>query len=449
MTPEGGTVRLEGVRPVRAWHAAVRRLAGFAGQHAVSTAVNMGFTFAQLLVLARILPLDRYAEIVFLTATGFYVQPISQVIGRANFLVLRAGRVAGRADGRPDFRLVLAGQATVVLFAALAVPSALAPINSARWVGDVLFLFLSLSFNVWAFDLQSTAWALDRALAFIRLTLLQRSAHFVALALMWWTGNFLIFAGFASLATAVAIAVVLRLFTRAGLFARTDRIAWKPYLALTRTSILATLVDFVVLNAPYAIVGARFGIGPTLIAFDCTMKLARITMAGARTLAEIALPRHSRLVALDQSEAAHRLYVGVCLLGLCGAAVPALALLIDGRLIFSALLGSNNVVPTSAAIPAAAIVLISGLYQSVIFFLGYMDRAELVQRLVLAGLATLGALALALWTLPLDIPGTLGAFALGFLAVTIVATDFANHRSRTVGTVRKGLFATAAKVVGF
>lgn len=434
-----------GLTPRAVWAA----LTGFGPLHAAGTALNMGFTLAQLLVLARVLPIERYAEIVFLTAAGLYGQPISQAVGRANFLVLRAGRVTGAIDDRPDLRIVLGGQAAALLIAALAVPCALAPFGSERWLGDALFLALALSFNVWAFDLQSAAWALDRALPFVRLALAQRAAHFAALALAWWSGSFMAFAGPAALATALAIAMALRMLVRAGLFARTERTVWRRYVNLLRTSGLATLVDLTVLSAPYALVGARFGIGPTLVAFDCTMKLVRITMAGARTLAEIALPRHSRLVALDRGAGAgaRRLYLGVCALSLAGAAVPALALLIDGRLIFAALLGSDGVVPAAAAVPAAGIVLVSGLYQSVVFFLSYGDRPDVVGWLVAAGAAALGGLALALWALPPSVPATLTAFGIGFLAVTVAAARL-SRRPSIAAAAATGLRDQASEVVG-
>lgn len=430
-TPLPGTVRGLAPRLAALRGAGLRGLTGFGALHVANTALNMGFTLAQLLVLARILPLGHYAEIVFLTAIGFYFQPINQAIGRANFLVLRGGAVTANGPeaqaAGPDLRVLLGGQACVLVLAALAIPCALAPPGSGRWAGDALFLFLCLSINFWAFDLQSTAWSIDRGLAFVRISLLQRTVHVGALALAWWTGSFPAFVGLAAFTSVVGMAVVLRLFARAGLFASAGAPDWRRYGGVLRTSILSTLVDFAVLNAPYALIAGRFGIGPTLIAFDCTMKMARITMAGARTLAEIALPRHSRLVAQARRAEARRLYTGVCLLSAAAAAVPALVVLTDGPRVFSLLLGSSDVVPAAAALPAALIVLTAGLYQPVMFFLSYGGRQDLIQALTILGFAILLAFAAALYALPPGIPETLTAFSLGFLVLLAVA-GFLGHR---------------------
>ena len=55
---------------------------GFGALHVAHTGLNLAFTLVQLLVLARGLDQSRYAEIVFLTAVGFYVQPIDQASGQ-------------------------------------------------------------------------------------------------------------------------------------------------------------------------------------------------------------------------------------------------------------------------------------------------------------------------------------------------------------------------------
>ncbi len=402
---------------------------GFGVLHAGNTMLNMGFTLLQLLVLAHILPLDRYSEVVFLTSIGFYVQPIDQALGKANFVALRAivGQGAATA-GRREVLAALWGQAVLLIAVSLAVPSLLAPLGSQRWIEDVLFLALSLATNYWAFDLQSTAWAIDRNLPFVKLAMAHRVAHFGALALAAVSGSFLLFGIAASGATLVAMSIVARMFARAGVFQTTARLAdWPDYARIFGVSLLATITDLLVLNAPYGLIAARFGIGPMLVVFDSIMKVARIAMAGARTLAEIALSRHSTFVAAGRSREARGLFllvVGACL----GATfVPALVVALAGPTVFRLLLGANNVIPPAAMMPAALVIMASALYQPAVFFLGYSNQRKPVQTLALCAAAVLALFALGLFLVPMQPALMLGVFGLCFAGIGVLALFLTNR----------------------
>ena len=416
------------------------RLFGFPALHAGNTALNMGFTLLQLLVLAHILALDRYSEIVFLATIGFYVQPLNQACGKTAFVALRPDAVRGRA-ARPRVELAtsLACQGVVILVLALAVPSVLATPGTRVWAEDAMFLFLSLAVNAWAFDLQSTAWAVGLNLPFVRLSIVHRGLHLAALGAGFATNQLIVFVVPASVATVACGTVALRMFARAGLLGMGSAPKdWRGYGVVFRAALLSTAADFLMLNAPYVLLTTRFGIGPMLIVFDSVMKVARITMAGSRTLGEIALPRHSAMTESGRTAEARRLFWMVFALCVGASAVPALAIAIAGQTVFHLLLGANDVVAPSAMVPAALVIVASGLYQSTSFFLGYGNARQ--ASLVVAATAT-GALATFFCSLYLIAPVpsvVLSAFGLAMLCVGLVAAALMDQSFR-----RRTRFATA------
>ena len=122
----------------------------------------------------------------------------------------------------------------------------------------------------------------------------------------------------------------------------------------------------------------RCELGPVLVVFDSVMKVARLAMAGTRTLAEIFLPRISRhLIDGERAEAQRGLW-RVTLLCAAATAIPAGAVLFFSPLVFGLLLGPNNVVPPEAAPAAALIIMVSGFYQPATLFLSYLDARRLV-----------------------------------------------------------------------
>ena len=143
-------------------------------------------------------------------------------------------------------------------------------------------------------------------------------------------------------------------------------------------SLLFALSELLVLNSPYAVLTALFGVGPVLVVFDSVMKVCRLAMAGSRTLAEIFLPRISRQLLAGDVARAHRGLWQVTALCVGATAIPAGAVLFFAPWLFNLLLGPNNVVPPEAAPAAALIVLVSGFYQPATFFLSYLNARRLI-----------------------------------------------------------------------
>jgi len=358
---------------------------GFGALHIVHTALNLGYTLIQMLVLARGLDQSRYAEVVFLTAVSFYVQPIDQAIGRANYMALRPGSLGvGPAAGGEILRF-LGAQALLLVVLSFAIPLWFGVDDPVRYLGNVLYLFGCLFTAYWSFDLQSTVWSADLGRRFAFISIIRRLLFIAALGLFWTSGSFLLF-GMATTAIVIGFMAVLVL-------ALWKSPLWKPamvaptaqglaaYWKRFRASFAFALSELFVLNSPYAVVTALFGVGPALIMFDSIMKVCRLAMAGTRTLAEIFLPRISRQLLAGEMPKARRgltLVTGLCV---AASAVPAAAVLFFGQEIFHLLLGPNNVVPDEAIPVAALVVLISGFYQPATLFLSYLNATRLIGRI--------------------------------------------------------------------
>ncbi len=397
---------------------------GFGALHSVHTVMNLAFTMVQLLVLARGLDQPRYAEIVFLTAVGFYVQPVDQAIGRANYMALRPASV-GKAGARGEFVWFLCGQALLLVLLSFVVPLWFGVGDVERYLGNALFLLACLFTNYWSFDLQSTAWSADLGRPFAFISIVRRIAFLGALGLFWLSGNFLLFGLATTFIIAVFMALLVQMVRRSPAMsaARAPATAagfasyWKQFSA----SLVFALSELLVLNSPYAILTALFGVGPVLVMFDSVMKLCRLAMAGTRTLAEVFLPGISRHLLAGDLHLAHRGLLRVTLLCVGASAIPAMAVLFFAPEIFNLLLGPNNVVPPAAAPAAALIVLVSGFYQPATIFLSFLNARRLI--LKVAQFACVGAAACALLMVlhPWQPSSLLWIYAAFFASVSLFA----------------------------
>jgi O-antigen/teichoic acid export membrane protein len=398
---------------------------GFGALHIVHTALNLAFTLVQLLVLARGLDQSRYAEVVFLTAVGFYVQPIDQAIGRANYMALRPGTLGiGGKIGGEIFRF-LGVQAVLLTVLSFLIPTWFGLDDPVRYLGNALYLLGCLFTAYWSFDLQSTVWSADLGRQFALISIIRRLLFIAALGLFWMTGSFLAFGVATTVIVIAFMAVLTRLLRQSPIWAlraapvtRGGVVAhWKRFWS----SLVFALSELLVLNSPYAVVTALLGVGPALVMFDSVMKVCRLAMAGTRTLAEIFLPRISRQLLAGEMPKARRGLSLVTALCMAASAVPAVAVLFFGQLIFDLLLGPNNVVPPQAIPVAALIVLISGFYQPATLFLSYLNAARLIRRV--AQLAFIGA---AVYTLLVVLSGAepvalLWIYAAFFAAISLVS----------------------------
>lgn len=398
---------------------------GFGALHITHTALNLGFTLLQLLVLARGLDQQRYAEIVFLTAVGFYVQPIDQAIGRANYMALRPRALGVAGDGGGEIFRFLGAQAVLLTVLSFAIPAWFGLDDPVRYLGNALYLFGCLFTAYWSFDLQSTVWSADLGRQFAFVSILRRLLFIAALGLFWTTGSFLAFGVATTVIVLAFMAVLARLLRSSPIWALRAAPAtsggilahWKRFWS----SLVFALSELFVLNSPYAVVTALLGVGPALVMFDSVMKVCRLAMAGTRTLAEIFLPRISRQLLAGEMPKARRglaLVTGLCV---AASAVPAAAVLLFGQAIFDLLLGHNNVVPAAAIPVAALIVLISGFYQPATLFLSYLNAARLIRRVALfafAGAAAYAVLAVLNGAEPVSLLWIYAAF---FAAVSFVS----------------------------
>jgi len=404
-------------------------LLSFSVLHTVNTGLNILFSFAQLLIFAHVLPAEAYSKIVALTAVGFFLKPFDQAIGRANFIALREGTVRRtHTAGRPEIAAFLYGQAGLLILASLLAPPCVEG-GTHHYLRDALYTLFALFTNFWAFDLQTTAWSVDLRNQFVRTALLQRVTQFASLATLWLTRDFLLFTVLAVVTTAAFTIWAVRMMGVRSqaicLIPRSGDLSWAALVAHARlvwASLLTTVSELVVLNFAYALISAVFGVGAAIVMFDSIMKIVRLSMTGARTLAEIALPRHSRMAIEQDRHGSSRLFLLV--LGLClgATAIPALALAVAGPRVFGLLLGPNNVVPASASLVAALIVLISGLYQPVLFFLGFANAQREIKTLTLASIVGFGVFSLVVFSAGLGAQAVLWAYAAYFGAASLLAT---------------------------
>ena len=410
-----------------------RQATGFGALHIVHTALNLVFTLAQLLVLARGLDSVRYSEVVFLTAVGLYLQPIDQAIGRANYVGLRADALGGPAGPRGEVVWLLYMQAILLTAMSFAVPVWFGTDDPLRYLGNALFLFGCLFTNYWSFDLQSTVWSADLGRAFALISIVRRILFLLALVLFWVTGDFLLF----GVATTLVILVFMGILAR--LVARSSPLRLRPDSCLAdrdcrpSQAVLELVavhpVRTLVLNSPYAVLTALFGVGPVLVVFDTVMKVCRLAMAGTRTLAEIFLPRISRQLVAGDTAGARRGLLLVTATSLAATAIPAAAVLFFSPFVFNLLLGPNNVVPAEAAPAAALIVLTSGIYQPAAFFLSYLNAKAAIRRITGLALAGVVVYAAALSFLGAQAAVSLWIYAIFFGTLSIGAVLF----SATIG----------------
>ncbi len=327
--------------------------------HALNAATALVYTLAQTLVLARALDRAAFSQAIAVTAVGFYLLPVSQIV---------AGTLGPALIVRAD-------------------PPALA-------VGMVAYgLFNSLS-NLWYFELQSALLAIDRPVAFEVASLVRRIANFVALAWLLISRDFLAF-GLAMLVQAVlAQGLLMRYaapFTDLFHFPRHLRQgAVAAHLGRLWTAVQATFGEWLTLNGPYGLFMFRFGVGAALVSLDTGMKLLRSILTVTRSLSEIGLPRISRSLLLGDVRPARRATVIVLGLSLLPAILLAGALIAWEQPIFQALLGPNSVIAAGAG-RAFALAIIAGVgFQAGAHLVGYVGRPRHVALFMVAAVASFG-----------------------------------------------------------
>lgn len=407
--------------------ALARFFGSFAALHVVNVALTTAFGLVQLLVFARILGVDRYAEIILLTTIGMFLMPLNVASGRASYAALREDVVQGRKEARwPQVATCLSGQFVLLTLLSL-IPLVLFPHHDAETlVEDIVYLNVCLMTNFLLNDLQITAWAIELNPRFIHLIVGRTIAQFAALAVLTVTGRFMDFAILAFLANAVLLVLLIR-FVRVhtGLELRIWRLvpaaaAMWEHVRRFFSTLLSSLTEMVVLTLPYGLLAGVFGVGPALIAYDTIMKLFRVVTAFARMLTEITLPRITRALHSDNARGAWLGYLLVLAVCTAGAMVLGAVLLFEGKLVFRLLLGPSDVMPDGVAAAAAAIIVLGGLFQPAIYLIGLGTASDLRVKFTIASVAGFCAFAIAVVS-GLPLVETIWAYAAYLAAVTAAA----------------------------
>lgn len=436
------------------------RIVGFATSfavlHAVNALISMSFNIVQFFLLARILEPSRFSEVILLTAISFYVLPISQAVGRANFVALRKSSEAGEIDrAANEASAVLYLHGALMLLLACAVPLMVGSGQPRASVESVLYVAICLANNLWYYDIQPTIWALDLGKRFERVSMVRRLVMFGGLPLLWITGSFLTFL----LAMAAATVAFMFVLPRALPLAlrpfrfrpRLGQLRWRDasaYLGLFWPALLSSLTELVVLNSPYALFAAAFGTGPALVAYDTVMKLTRLAMTVARNLSESALPRLSRMFFSGDRAALGRLLgllFGVCIAE--GLAIAAI-LILAGPFVFRLLLGPNDVIPPGTQYVAACVVLTGCVYQPATYFLAFNGARDLIQRMTLVaafGLAVFSGLVL---SGVLGLGAALWSYAAYFAVVAVLSVGFSLRLVQRMGGLDAPVPKDAAGAAG-
>ncbi len=411
-----GAVNIERIR---------RHATGFAGIHSLNAGLGLIYSLVQTLVFARALDHRTFALTILFQAIVLYLQPLSQCVARANFVLLREQAVLQGSPRAPEAALGFNVNLIIMLVVAVAAPLVVGVSDLREYAAFVCFLFFMTFSNVWYFEIQMAIMAVDRQLEYERVSLMRRLINYLLLGLLFFTHDFLI----CNVALAVQTAVFHLIFTRrvaggAGLFEWPGLIGWprvRGYLGRLWVSLQATGAEWLTLSAPYAIFFVRFGVGPGLVTVDAMLKLLRMAVAISRNLAEIALPRVSRAIVAGDTRQA-RLPV-VIALGGGGLAAFMIAVLVTfwQHFSFGLLLGPNNVAPMGAGAPTGLAMIAGVVVATGGHFIGHIGHRRAIPALWFVALTSVGAVtALTLLARP-DIVQALWAVAAGMAVIAVAA----------------------------
>jgi hypothetical protein len=399
-----------------------RFMRGFAVLHMSQMLLNIAYTFAQTLVFARTLTPSHYAEVIFLTAVGFYLQPLDQAIGRSAYVSFRSNEPGAREGSGVAIHFVKA-QAVMLICLSVGIPCLM---NSNNYLGNALYLLGCLYSNFWHYDLQPVLWAAGLERRFALLTILRRLYFFAALVTMWFTADFVLFGVLNTIGLAFSIWLAVRMFQRSDLIisgsGKTTRQNFLKQLSQLGTSFLSTMNELLILNSPYAVLTVIFGVGPALIIFDTMMKVVRLTMTGIRTFAEVFLRTISQDIVADKRSRARKKLLLLVLAALAASAFAAVVMLFTGPLVFRILLGPNNIMPWAATPATALIILMAGLYQPTIFFLSFLNATNAIYITSAAALVGVACYWAAIVGIGADETTALWLYGAFFTCITLLAS---------------------------
>ena len=409
--------------------------------HGLSSGLNLVFSLLQTIVFARVISSSHFASAVFLVSVGLYLLPFHQIIARANF-ALFLEQTDQQSDGpRNDAALLF----QIGIFAAIAV-SFLAPFISARSASDYaalacLSLYINLS-NPWVNELQTSYFMRGNGLKFASISLVRRIIGLAALLCLYFS-----YLNFNSFCYALAILAIVFHYLA---LAESDLGTALPVLPngadwprlrrqFVRAGTAAQIIgaEWLTLTMPYPVFTALYGVGTSLVALDTGLKLVRVTLTVSRVLSEASITKMTQALSSLEPRSARR--VTKVLLAVSAAfAVPfALLVLLDDRMIFSFLLGSNFAIPAGLGQPIAIAILGSVFFQISIYFIGHFGDSSEMRETFVVSLVMSAMFAVCVLIARPSLPTAIWIFVSTFVVVGIAATLVFRRLLSSVGTRRR------------
>jgi len=422
---------------------ALARLAGrlrragdrFALFHLINSSLSFALSFGQLFVFVRVLDAGFYATVVLVTSISLYLVPLDGALAKVAFVQLRGEFLHHKT----------AHSSAIVyrLYAAYALLLLVGVVGCAALFGMrldlVLFLLFCLVANFWHFEVQTLGWAIDLGMAFEKAELFRRSCNFALLAALYATGQF---AAYSAIMLALSLGCMVwyaRILARAGAgVGALHRLRWPDLRDALRLSArnlggaaAGSGADFMLMNAPYAIVTAVYGAGAPLIVLDTCLKLLRAIVMALRICSEALLPKQSAALHDGDYGRLVRVLTAIAVMSSLPALLVCGALAFTSDRMFGALLGPlAGIMPPGTGLVLVTLIaaaLAQNLASSFLSYSGFF--ADVLKTAKLAAFLMLG-LAAAASLGGIDFPSFLRAYAAVFVAVGAITSLWAWLRLR-------------------
>jgi hypothetical protein len=303
----------------------------------------------------------------------------------------------------------------------------------------VLFLLFCLVANFWHFEVQTLGWAIDLGMAFEKAELFRRLCNFALLAALYATGQFAAYSAIMLVLSLGCMVWYARILARAGAgVGALHRLRWPDLRDALRLSArnlggaaAGSGADFMLMNAPYAIVTAAYGAGAPLIVLDTCLKLLRAIVMALRICSEALLPKQSAALHDGDYGRLVRVLTAIAVMSSLPALLVCGALAFTSERMFAALLGPlAGVMPPGTGMVLVTLIaaaLAQNLASSFLSYSGFF--ADVLKTAKIAAFLMLG-LAAAATVGGIDFPSFLRAYAAVFVAVGAITSLWAWLRLR-------------------
>jgi hypothetical protein len=392
--------------------------------HATNSILGFALTFAQFFVFVRVLQPGFFAQIILLTTAAVFLMPVDEAVSRFCYVLL--GRSRQPAEREAAWRSI-AG--TYLLYAGLCGGLILAVsgilVGTTGAPSQICYFVTCLGANAWLYQCQAIGWALARPMVFEGLEFCRKAFQMFLLAVLYATGDFPLYV----IALAVAWPLFYAAYFRLQGGALTPNIpsgvtlaSMRPCLAELRQAFGGSLGQFALMNVPYALASALFGVGSPIIVLDVVLKIVRAALHAFHLSSESFLQRQTAAFhAGDRSGVIRTLLYSICL-----ACVPAALLLgvlcIGDGLLFRALLGAKvGMLPPDTTPLLIAFVFAALFLNAATSFLSFLGFFREMLRIGFAAFAGLIALGIAGWLTGATLVHFLWVYFGVFLFVTTLA----------------------------